>query len=73
MRFYDELCLYLDLLDGFFDGVSAQLGEVLQEVLLPRMPRLVLACPVRRLLRLAEELVEDSEIDSRHPDCARPV
>jgi hypothetical protein len=73
VRFYDQLRLYLSLLDRVLDGVSAQLGKVLQKVLLPRMPCLVLVSPLGGLLRLAEEAVEDPEVDARDPDCARPV
>jgi hypothetical protein len=75
MGLYDQLGLYLDgLLDRAFEQrITAQLRKVLQEVLLPRMPRLVVVGPVGGLLGLVEELVEDPEVHARDPDGARPL
>jgi len=77
VRLDDQLRLYRNLL-GRIDrvlrlGNDAQLREVPQEILLPRVSRLVLLGAVSGLLRLVEELVEDSEVDAGHPDGPRPL
>lgn len=62
MRLDDQLCV---------DG--AHLGEVLLDVLLPRLGYLVCFCPLRHLLRHRVLLVEGAEVDARHPDGSRPL
>ena len=76
MRLYDQLSLYVNVILGRIfghDRVFAELREVLQQVFLPRVLRLVFICPICGLLGLIEVLVEDSEVGAGYPDCARPV
>jgi hypothetical protein len=73
VRFNDQLCLHVRRVLVGNIGVPAQLGKVLQQVFLPGVSHLVLFCAIRRLLGLVEVLVEDSEVDARHPYRPRPL
>lgn len=64
VRLDNQLCLHFSRVPVGSIRVSPQLGEVLQQVFLPLLLRLILIGAVGGLLGLVEELVEDSEVDA---------
>lgn len=66
VRLYNQLCNNIILL-------SAYLGKVAANLLLPLVVGLVLIRPLRYLFRLYKVFMEGAEVDTRCPYCARPL